>query len=98
MARLLLENLTKTFSGARGEPVGALQNLNLAVEDGELLALVGPSGCGKTTTLRLIAGLEQPDAGAILLDGLSLSGVAPKDRDVGDGFPEPRPLSTPDRP
>jgi multiple sugar transport system ATP-binding protein len=86
MARLVLEKLAKYFSGARREKIGAVRGLDLTVEDGELLAIVGPSGCGKTTTLRLIAGLETPDAGNIFLDGKSLAGVAPKDRDVAMVF------------
>jgi multiple sugar transport system ATP-binding protein len=86
MARLVLEKVAKCFSGARRERVGAVRNLDLTVEDGELLVIVGPSGCGKTTTLRLIAGLETPDAGNIFLDGKSLAGVAPEARDVAMVF------------
>jgi multiple sugar transport system ATP-binding protein len=86
MARLVLEKVAKNFSGARREKIGAVRGLDLTVEDGQLLVIVGPSGCGKTTTLRLIAGLETPDAGNILLDGKSLAGVAPKDRDVAMVF------------
>jgi multiple sugar transport system ATP-binding protein len=63
-----------------------VSKLNLTVEDGEFLVIVGPSGCGKTTTLRLIAGLETPDAGSICLDGRPLAGVAPRDRDVAMVF------------
>jgi multiple sugar transport system ATP-binding protein len=86
MARLVLEKLAKCFSGPRREKIGAVRDLDLTVEDGELLVVVGPSGCGKTTTLRLIAGLETPDAGSIFLDGKSLAGVAPQDRDVAMVF------------
>jgi iron(III) transport system ATP-binding protein len=68
----------------------AVQNLSLAVRDGELLTLLGPSGCGKTTTLRLIAGLEAPTAGEIRLDGECVAGddrfVDPERRDVGIVF------------
>ena len=86
MGRLVLENVTKTFSGPHRQKIGAVRELNLTVEDGGLLVIVGPSGCGKTTTLRLIAGLETPDGGSISLDGQPLAGVAPKDRDVAMVF------------
>ena len=86
MARLVLENVSKQFKGARRENVGAVSHLNLSVADQEFLVIVGPSGCGKTTTLRLIAGLETPDEGSIQLDGASLAGVPPRDRDVAMVF------------
>jgi multiple sugar transport system ATP-binding protein len=82
MARVVLENLGKRFKGT----VRAVQNVSLTVEDRELLALVGPSGSGKTTTLRLIAGLERPDAGTISIDGKVINHVSPKDRDVAMVF------------
>jgi multiple sugar transport system ATP-binding protein len=86
MARLVLENVSKRFTGPRRENVGAVSAMHLAVQDHEFLVIVGPSGCGKTTTLRLIAGLETPDQGAIWLDGTSLAGVPPRDRDVAMVF------------
>jgi multiple sugar transport system ATP-binding protein len=86
MGRLVLEHVTKTFSGPHRQKIGAVRDLNLTVGDGELLVIVGPSGCGKTTALRLIAGLETPDGGSILLDGQPLAGVPPKDRDVAMVF------------
>ncbi len=86
MARLVLENVSKRFVGARRENVGAVSRMELAVADHEFLVIVGPSGCGKTTTLRLIAGLEAPDEGVIWLDGKSLAGVPPRDRDVAMVF------------
>jgi len=86
MARLVLENVSKRFAGPRRENVGAVCRMQLAVQDHEFLVIVGPSGCGKTTTLRLIAGLETPDEGVITLDGNSLAGVAPRDRDVAMVF------------
>jgi iron(III) transport system ATP-binding protein len=72
----------------------AAQDLSLSVREGEILTLLGPSGCGKTTTLRLIAGLERPDGGAIRLDGDVVAGndsgrfAAPETRDVGVVFQE----------
>ena len=86
MGRMLLEGVTKIFHGANGQSVRAVERATLAVEDGELLTLVGPSGCGKTTMLRLIAGLETPDAGTVSLDGKVVNGLEPKDRDVAMVF------------
>ena len=68
-----------------------VEGLSLSVREGEILTLLGPSGCGKTTTLRLIAGLERPDGGAVRLNGESMSGssfVAPENRGVGVVFQE----------
>jgi multiple sugar transport system ATP-binding protein len=86
VARLVLQNLSKTYQGARGKSIQALKQLNLTVEGGELLVLVGPSGCGKTTTLRLIAGLDDATSGTISLDGRAINGIAAKDRDVAMVF------------
>ena len=86
MAQVVLERLTKVFQGRGGEHVRAVDNLNLIVEDQELLVLVGPSGCGKTTTLRLIAGLEEPTAGTISINGQVVNQVPPKDRDLAMVF------------
>ncbi len=86
MARIVLENLCKTFKGAKGEPVHAVNRVNVAVENGEFLVLVGPSGCGKSTTLRMIAGLEDISSGAISIDGKVVNDVEPKDRDVAMVF------------
>ena len=63
-AKLAVSNLGKTF----GE-LEALRGIELEVERGEFISVVGPSGCGKTTFLRIVAGLEQASAGAVLLDG-----------------------------
>ncbi|SDQ35018.1 ABC transporter ATP-binding protein [Natronobacterium texcoconense] len=69
-----------------------ISDLSLSVRDGEILTLLGPSGCGKTTTLRLIAGLERPDAGHIQLEDNSVAGngrfVPPEERGVGVVFQE----------
>ena len=86
MAQVVLEHLTKVFQGPGGEPVRAVDDACLVVEDKELLVLVGPSGCGKTTTLRLIAGLEDPTAGTISLNGQVVNGLPPKDRDIAMVF------------
>src|SRR2546430_10118061 len=65
----------------RGDPP-AVRGLTLDIADGEFLVLLGPSGCGKTTALRMLAGLEHPDRGDIRIDGGSVIGLEPKDRDV----------------
>src|SRR5689334_3482447 len=86
MAQVVAKNLTRTFKGPKGSEIRAVNDLDLTLESGELLVLVGPSGCGKTTTLRLIAGLDEPTAGTISIDGKVMNGVAPKDRDVAMVF------------
>ena len=67
-------------------PTTAVDDVSLSVREGEFFTLVGPSGCGKTTTLRLIAGLEQPTEGAIRFAGEDVSDVPPEDRGVGVVF------------
>jgi len=78
---LVLEGVEKDFGAAR-----ALAGLSLAVGEGELLALLGPSGSGKSTALRVIAGLEQADAGRVLIGGRDVTRVAPAQRDVAMVF------------
>ena len=78
---LHLENITKDFGEG---PV--LRSLNLDVYPGEFLTLLGPSGCGKTTTLRIIAGLEQPSSGKVYLQGEDMTGLAPEKRPVNTVF------------
>src|SRR5574340_238996 len=82
MATLELRNLTKVFPGG----IRAVDGLSLDVADGELLVMVGPSGCGKTTVLRMIAGLELPSSGQVLVDGQVVDRLAPRDRDVAMVF------------
>ncbi|HBZ92440.1 MAG TPA: sulfate ABC transporter ATP-binding protein, partial [Pseudomonas sp.] len=64
----------------------ALNEINLSIQSGELVALLGPSGCGKTTLLRLIAGLETPDSGSIGFHGADVSEHDVRDRNVGFVF------------
>jgi len=85
VAGVSLENVTRTYRTKQGD-VRAVDDLTLAVADGEFMVLVGPSGCGKTTTLRLIAGLEELTAGTIRIGGRVVNRVAPKDRDVAMVF------------
>ena len=83
MARVALRGLVRHFAGVAQ---AALAGLDLDVADGELLVLVGPSGCGKSTALRLIAGLDTPDAGTIRIDDRDVRDVPPQDRDVAMVF------------
>ncbi|HEX3923470.1 MAG TPA: ABC transporter ATP-binding protein [Streptosporangiaceae bacterium] len=78
--RIDLISLTKRFTEV------AVDSIDLAIASGEFFSLLGPSGCGKTTTLRLIAGFEQPTAGQILLDGVDVSGTPPHRRNVNTVF------------
>jgi len=84
---LTLEHLTKTFPGRTREgEVTAVDDVSLAIAQGEFVTLLGPSGCGKTTTLRLIAGFESPTRGRITLDGRGLDDVPPNRRDMAMVF------------
>jgi NitT/TauT family transport system ATP-binding protein len=67
--RILLKDVSKSFSTRSGTSTEAVRDLNLSVEDHTFLALLGPSGCGKTTVLRLIDGLLEPDSGCVLVSG-----------------------------
>ena len=78
MPLLEVSRVSKSFDG-----VMAVDDVSLSAEQGEVVCLLGPSGCGKTTLLRLVAGLEAPDRGAIVFDGRSLEGVAPRERGFG---------------
>jgi multiple sugar transport system ATP-binding protein len=77
-----VRNLVKEFPGG----VRAVDGIDLATEEGEYLVLLGPSGCGKTTLLRMVAGLEQPSAGDVLIDGHLVSGLPPRARQVAMVF------------
>ncbi len=83
MARVELRGLVRSYPGTDAP---ALAALDLEAGDGELLVLVGPSGCGKSTALRLVAGLDTPDGGSVILDGHDMTHVPPQDRDVAMVF------------
>jgi multiple sugar transport system ATP-binding protein len=81
MASIALQGITKSFGSVR-----ALQELSLEIADGEFFVLLGPSGAGKTTTLRVIAGIERPDAGSVRMDGVDMTAAAPAGRDCAFVF------------
>ncbi|AUX09028.1 ABC-type sugar transport system, ATPase component [Halalkaliarchaeum desulfuricum] len=83
MADVTLDGLRKEFD--RGTIV-AVDDIDLEIEDGEFVTVVGPSGCGKTTTLRMVAGLEEPTAGRVLFDGEDVTDIHAKDRPVAMVF------------
>jgi multiple sugar transport system ATP-binding protein len=83
MASVQYEAATRLYPGT---PRPAVNELDLAIDDGELLVLVGPSGSGKSTALRMLAGLEPLDGGRILIGGEDVSMVRPRDRDIAMVF------------
>ena len=78
MALLSVSDLSKSFDG-----VLAVDGVSFSADPGEILCLLGPSGCGKTTLLRMLAGLEEPDAGTVTLEGRTIDGLAPHQRGFG---------------
>ena len=78
---VVLRNVAKTFGS-----VCALKTINLEIKEGEFITLLGPSGCGKTTTLRLIAGFNDPDQGQILLGDEEITNLPPQKREIGMVF------------
>jgi multiple sugar transport system ATP-binding protein len=81
MADVILRNISKRFG-----TVEAVRELSLAINDGEFLVLLGPSGAGKSTTLRLITGLESPDAGSVMINGRDVTHDPPGSRDIAFVF------------
>jgi putative spermidine/putrescine transport system ATP-binding protein len=81
MSGLILENISKRF-----QATVAVDGVNLAVPNGTFVCLLGPSGCGKTTLLRMIAGLEEPSEGRILIDGMDITAEPTHKRDFGMVF------------
>ena len=81
MAKVKIENVSINFG-----TTAALSNINFEVKNSEFFILLGPTGAGKTTTLRLISGLERPDSGKILIDGIDVTKVQPAYRDTAFVF------------
>lgn len=83
---LQLKNISKAFTDRKGNLVPVVKDFNLEIERGEFICLVGPSGCGKTTVLRMIAGLDSPTSGTILLDGIDITRMPPERRGMAVVF------------
>jgi multiple sugar transport system ATP-binding protein len=83
MAAVTYDHASRIYPGSERP---AVDSLDLEIEDGEFLVLVGPSGCGKSTSLRMLAGLEDINKGAILIGGRDVTNVPPKDRDIAMVF------------
>src|SRR5512133_1231454 len=73
MSKVLLDNVSKGFLAETG-PLQVLDNVNLSIAEGDFLCILGASGCGKSTLLNLVAGLEMPDHGTVLVDGKEVRG------------------------
>ncbi|MCE5256486.1 MAG: ABC transporter ATP-binding protein [Spirochaetaceae bacterium] len=82
-SNVTLKNITKVFASLdTKKEITVVSNVNLEIAEGEMVTLLGPSGCGKTTTLRMIAGFEDPSAGEILIGGLPMTTVPPNKRGI----------------
>jgi multiple sugar transport system ATP-binding protein len=81
MATVEFQNVSKSFGSFLAVP-----DISLSVDDGEFICLLGPSGCGKTTSLRMIAGLETPTSGKVMIGGRDVTHMHPKDRQISMVF------------
>ncbi|MDR2109540.1 MAG: ABC transporter ATP-binding protein [Coriobacteriales bacterium] len=75
--QLLARDITRAFINEDGSELVALKDFSLEINKGQIIALVGPSGCGKSTFLRLVAGLDEPQAGTLLYNGQPIAGPSP---------------------
>src|ERR1700722_4757628 len=82
---IALDGVAKEFH-SRGEVISAVRGIDLAIRPGEFFSMLGPSGCGKTTTMRMIAGFEEPTRGTVRLDGRDVTAAPPNKRDVNMVF------------
>ena len=94
MAEIRFDSVSCLYKGSTHP---AVSELDLTVADGEFLVLVGPSGCGKTTSLRMLAGLEHPSEGKVLMDGQDVTRMSPEQARRRDGVPIVRAVPQYDR-
>jgi spermidine/putrescine transport system ATP-binding protein len=85
LAAIELRGIVKTFH-AHGDAVAAVRGVDVTIGEGEFFSLLGPSGCGKTTTMRMIAGFDEPTEGEVFLHGRNVVGVPPNKRDINMVF------------
>src|SRR5205814_10009922 len=83
MAEILIDRITKTYAGGK---TPAVDDVSLTIRDREFMVLLGPSGCGKTTLLRMVAGLEYPDAGRVLIGDRDVTDLPPRTRHIATVF------------
>src|SRR5919199_636128 len=83
MADIRIERITKTYPGGK---TPAVRDVSLTIQDNEFMVLLGPSGCGKTTLLRMVAGLEYPDSGRILIGDRDVTNLPPRKREIAMVF------------
>ena len=86
MPTIQIKNVNKLYQDSDGNPVEALKDINLEIQDGEFVCVVGPSGCGKSTLLEIVAGLLDKSSGEVLLDDTPVTGAS---RDIGVVFQDP---------
>src|SRR5512133_2996849 len=88
MAEVKLEHISKVYQPEKRSTAikKAVNDISFDIKDKEFMVIVGPSGCGKSTLLRMIAGLEEISEGSLLIDGVRMNDVDPKDRDIAMVF------------